>query len=172
MVRVVFEEDLRLLEQVCRETWLPLYRSVYLRVQNREEAEDITQETYARYLAHTGFREIEDPLAYLKAVALNLFRDRWRQKRRRGEDLDFDALQLAAEGDMPDGVHQEMLVRQALDKLAPEQRRVIELRILEGRSVAEAARAMGRRPGAVRVLQYRALKKLAAILDEEEERHA
>lgn len=105
-------------------------------------------------------------------MAHNLIRDRWRRRHKRGTEVDFDALELAAGEDMQEAVHREMLLRQALDRLTPEQRRGIELRNLMGRTVADTAREMGQRPGAVRVLQYRALKRLAAILEQEEERHA
>lgn len=36
------------IEKICLDTWEPLYRFIYYKVQNREEAEDITQETYIR----------------------------------------------------------------------------------------------------------------------------
>ena len=37
--------DHKSIEQICLTTWEPLYRFIYYKVQNREEAEDITQET-------------------------------------------------------------------------------------------------------------------------------
>ncbi|WP_243120828.1 hypothetical protein [Pelotomaculum sp. FP] len=42
------EGDFRSIEQICLATWEPLYRFIYFKVQNREEAEDITQETYVK----------------------------------------------------------------------------------------------------------------------------
>lgn len=39
------EGDLKSIEEICSETWKPLYRFIYWRVQNREEAEEIVQET-------------------------------------------------------------------------------------------------------------------------------
>ncbi len=35
-------------EQLAREIWPRLYRYIYYRVQNREEAEELTQETFKR----------------------------------------------------------------------------------------------------------------------------
>jgi len=43
---------------------------------------------------------------------------------------------------------------------------VIELRIIKGFSVAETAKMMQKSDGAIRVLQYRALKTLAKRLEE------
>ncbi len=37
------EGNLKSVEDICEQTWESLYRYVYYKVQNREEAEDITQ---------------------------------------------------------------------------------------------------------------------------------
>jgi RNA polymerase sigma-70 factor (ECF subfamily) len=55
----------------------------------------------------------------------------------------------------------------ALDRLAPDQRQVLRLRILEGRSSAEVAAITHRSPAAVRQLQVRALAALRAALDDQ-----
>ena len=57
---------------------------------------------------------------------------------------------------------EEILI--ALKRLTEPQRRVIELRFLEGFDFASVARILGRNVGAVKSLQYRALKALRYIL--------
>ncbi|NLM84500.1 MAG: RNA polymerase sigma factor [Clostridiales bacterium] len=168
------EEGLKFAAEVCRQTWEPLYRYVYHKVQNREEAEDITQETYIRSLAYPKFREIgrAEYLAFFKAVAANLVKDRWRRNKKRGIQVGFDAAaNLAFTEDPAEAVGERMLVEQALKTLSAEQRKVVELRIIRGYSVSETARMMGLKAGHVRVLQYRALKNLAVILSKEETSH-
>jgi RNA polymerase sigma-70 factor (ECF subfamily) len=49
-------------------------------------------------------------------------------------------------------------------QLSHEQRTVIELRIIQGYSVAETARFMNLKEEAIRVMQHRALRKLAELL--------
>lgn len=44
------EGDRKAIEKLCLATWESLYRFIYYKVQNREEAEDITQETYVKTL--------------------------------------------------------------------------------------------------------------------------
>ena len=51
--------------------------------------------------------------------------------------------------------------------LPPDQGEVILLRVLAGLDVAEVAEMLGKKPGAVRVLQYRALRRLAEQLARE-----
>jgi RNA polymerase sigma-70 factor (ECF subfamily) len=52
-------------------------------------------------------------------------------------------------------------VRAAIDGLPPDQRSVMLLRIIGDLTVEEIARAVGKRPGAVKALQRRALLRLA-----------
>ncbi len=58
-----------------------------------------------------------------------------------------------------------IILADALAELATDYREVVVLRTLEGRDWAEVARAMGRSPGAVRLLWARALKKLRPLIE-------
>lgn len=165
------EDDNKTIEALCIKTWEPLYRFVYFRVQNREEAEDITQETYLKAICY--LRNIRSPitsdLAFLKTVSLNILRDRWRRKKRQGICLNIDDIKIqetAAEDSAITNEQREIIIN-ALDMLSEDQRLVIELRIVEGYTVADTSRIMKRSPGAVRILQYRALQALNKILEKE-----
>ena len=70
------------MEEICTATWKELYRFVYYRVQNREEAQDITQETYVRAISYLEKNRdaVLDYRNYLKAIAMNIIRDQWRRK--------------------------------------------------------------------------------------------
>lgn len=164
------EGDLKSIEGICRETWEPLYRYIYYRVQNREEAEDITQETYAKSFSNNRFFNIESHkyIAFLKTVAMNIIRDRWRQNKSRGTNINIDAIDpiQASTDDISDITNQNLFIKYALEKLNEEQQKVIELRILKGYSVAETAKIMDKKEGNIRVLQYRALKNLADIMND------
>ena len=52
----------------------------------------------------------------------------------------------------------------AVKQLNPEQQECIVLRFLQGFSVAETALAMGKNEGAIKALQYRAVRALARLL--------
>ena len=55
-------------------------------------------------------------------------------------------------------------LRGVLDQLSPEQRDVLVLRVVADLPVDEVARLMGKQPGAVRALQFRALNTLRRVL--------
>ena len=168
------EGDFDAIEKICLDTWEPLYRFIYYKVQNREEAEDITQETYVKTLKyfHKDIFPQENFLGFLKTVSLNVIRDRWRQKQRRGVSVNLQEInpQEVASDDKQSDIAQRLVLKNALAKLSEEQRIIIDLRIIRGYSVAETAKLVGKTESAVRTAQYRALKTLAQILDDSTER--
>ncbi|MEY8355505.1 sigma factor [Lachnospiraceae bacterium 54-53] len=83
-----------IIEKLCADTWRELYGFIYYRVQNREEAEDITQETYAKAISylHRNDVDILECRSYLKTIAMNIIRDQWRAKKRRGSSVNIEEL--------------------------------------------------------------------------------
>lgn len=157
-------------EEICRSTWKELYRYIYYRVQNREEAEDITQETYARifhYLKNNGTLVL-DYKSYLRTVAMNIIRDQWRRNKGRGQSVNLEEVDpvFLSAGDFTGEVEDRTVIEKAIRKLSKDQQTVIRLRILEGLSAQETASRMSRREGTIRVLQYRAIKALTKLLED------
>jgi RNA polymerase sigma-70 factor (ECF subfamily) len=160
--------DAKAIEEICSSTWEPLYRFIYFKVQNRQEAEEITQETYVKALTHfkKNSINIDKYIGYLKIISLNVLRDKWRKSKRQGNVIDIEAInpEEAAVEDDTEASAQRELIQSALNALNEEQRTVVELRIIKGYSAAETAKIMNKKEGTVRVLQYRALKTLAETL--------
>ncbi len=165
LVRRAQAGDVAALEQLCRREWRPIYALVYASTRNAHDAEDLTQEVFLRALrAFDRYEQRGVPFrAYLATVARNLVKNRWRRKVPVYVDLD-DAPQLTA---IEDGPEEIALLGLDLGKLADafstlpgDYQRVLQLRVLEGRSSAEVAEHMQRSPAAVRVLQHRALVAL------------
>ncbi len=158
------------LERICADTWKELYRFIYYKVQNREEAEDITQETYAKAISYLNKNDvmIHEYNNYLKTISMNIIRDRWRTRKRRGADMkleDVDPEDISSE-DFSDSLSNKVEMEEAMRQLTAEQQAVLDLRIIKGYSAAETARLMKKREGTIRVIQYRAVKALAKLLEE------
>ena len=156
------------IEAICAQTWKELYRFIYNKVQNREEAQDITQETYAKAIAYLEKNKdhISNYGSYLRMIAINIIRDQWRRKKRWGISINIEEVnpEHLKEEDFTDTVNSQSVIESALKQLTLEQQEVITLRIIKGYSVAETASIMGRKEGTIRVMQYRALQKLAVHL--------
>lgn len=146
-----------------------MYRSFARYTKDPFEAEDLTQEVFLRALrALPQFTDTGVPYtAYLLRIAANLARDRWRAAPARAVPVG-NLPEEPALGPGPDGLAVESDRRttllRALDQLAPAQRAVLRLRILEGRSSAEVAALTDRSAAAVRQLQVRALAALRTAL--------
>lgn len=158
-----------IIERLCTDTWKELYCFIYYKVQNREEAQDITQETYARAISYLMQNDVEvfENRNYLKAISMNIIRDRWRAKKRKGNTLNLEDInpeEFAIE-DFTDSVNDRAEIEKAIKQLTEEQQTVITLRIIRGYSVSVTARLMHKKEGTIRVIQYRALKELAKIID-------
>jgi RNA polymerase sigma-70 factor (ECF subfamily) len=132
-----------------------IYAYVARRVRDRAEAEDVTAEVFHRALA--GLPKFEwrgVPFsAWLFRIASHELADRRR------------AASRISEADPPESASNAELERQIalfelVGQLADDQRRVIELRFGEGRSIQETAAAIGKTEGAVKQLQRRALANL------------
>lgn len=150
------------LEAMVRREWPRLHRIVQAEVGNRADADDLTQEAFARVLPRLGTLAGEGPLrAYLDQVARNLVRDRWRRNRfvdhrevqdRPSTEPGPEVLALAS----LDG----RALQAALGRLPDDYRRVLHLRLFEGRSSPEVALMLDRNAAAVRQLLHRALVRL------------
>ncbi len=164
--------DRRALEELCHREWRPVYALFYAAVQDRAEAQDLTQEVFLRALGALGhFREGETPFrAFLKVIARNLLRDRWRGRRPDPVDL---ALVQELPSDNPDLADALVVEAErahllsALGTLPDDYQAVVRLRLLEGYSGAETAIIIGRSPSAARQLLHRALGALRAALQQE-----
>lgn len=159
------------LEEICRREWRPIYDLVYRTVQNRDEAQDLTQDVFLRALRSLDhFHATGHPFhAWLVTIALNLLRDRWRRMR------PSTALDSLPELRDPEPGPEQLAVQhwdkdtieRAMALLPEDYQSVIRLRIVEARSSKEVAELMGRNADAVRQLQRRALLSLRASLREE-----
>ena len=158
------------LNELIQTLWPEVYRFVYYKVQNKEEAEELTQDTFRRVLPKLQNKKVEQEKirAYVFQAARNLLKDQWRRRARNPKMVNIEEVQ---EGAMRDGSQErdredKIVIEEAMTRLSEDYRLVISLRIVEGYSVKEAALKMGRSPGAVRSLQYRAVQSLKEVLEE------
>lgn len=149
-----------------------LVRMLFRRTGDRDRAEDLAQEVFARALATPP----DNPRPWLFAVALNLVRDDGRRSVRQNRRLQL----LKAEGPVsalpPDQVldHAEQVaaVRAALDDLAPRDRDALLLKA-EGFNYEEIAATLGLAKGAIGTTLARARRRLVeAYRAREKDRHA
>lgn len=147
-----------------------IYRFIYSKVGNREEAEDLTSQVFVKALRGLDAgRDAQSMQSWLFQVARTTIADHWRQfYRLRADSLD-DLLatgwEAPAQAEQPDEPPDERAQR-LLDQLPERYREVLTYRFLLNYSIKETAEKMRLTEANVKVLQFRALRK-AAQLDEE-----
>jgi len=144
---------------------------VYKRVADYATAEDIAAETFARAMRRAAtFGEIRGAgmIGWLITIARNIIADLYKSSRHRmefpcGEMLDSDVITGGPEDDVL-GRIQDAALREAIARLTPDQRACIEHRFLADLSVAATAQALGKNEGAIKTLQYRAVRTLGRLI--------
>jgi RNA polymerase sigma-70 factor, ECF subfamily len=140
-----------------------VYSFVARRVGDRHAAEDLTSEVFLRALAAIrAFEWRGVPFsAWLIRIASNAVKDRWKSEAN-AKLVTADEEPIAPTSPLfDDGLRLYALV----EKLPSDQKRVIVLRFSEEKSIRDIAGELGRTEGAVKQLQFRALKNLRQWLD-------
>jgi RNA polymerase sigma-70 factor (ECF subfamily) len=149
-----------------------IFRYVRARVRGHHLAEDITADVFTKALdrIHAFTWQGRDFGAWLVIIARNRILDHLKSARYRLELSTGDTLPdrpTPAESNPEAAVlaylsNLDLLT--ALGKISREQRDCLTLRFLRDLSVSETARAMGKSVGAIKALQYRAVRSLARLL--------
>lgn len=172
------EDEVRDLVERARQrdadAWEALYRHAYARLlayarrrlPGREQADDAVSETMARALDRIeGFSWRGAGLdAWLYGICRNVILEMGRADARTG-------LTLAPEHDLDDGpldvvlINEErQAVRQAFTRLSREDQEVLEMRVVGQLDAEAVGDVLGKRAGAVRMAQSRALTRLRNLL--------
>lgn len=146
-----------------------IFRYVWLRVGDRQLAEDLTGDVFLRMLdALPSYRSIGLPFrAWLYRIAHNLLVDHFRRSKRRASTPIEAAEDRPNEVDTASSAERKLLVERvnhALAALDAPQREVMALRFVNGLSLQETAQAMGKSEAAVKSLQHRGLVTLRQSL--------
>lgn len=146
-----------------------IYRYISLRVPTQEQAEDLTEDVFLRAWQHLARYRPERPfLHWLYRIAHNRLVDEHRSKAQK--NISLDALAESGHDPHEDNppplariIAQEdvLQLRQALTVLSPDEQTLLTLRFTEGMAYKEIAAILNKSEGACRVMQHRALKKLA-----------
>jgi RNA polymerase sigma-70 factor (ECF subfamily) len=151
---------------------VPIYRFLYSRLGNQEEAEDLTSEVFLKAVRQLEpSRDDASVQAWLYQVARTTLADYWRRRNRAPEaPLGYLDLPEASGGAPAPDQAATQLALWLLDQLPERYREVLTLRFLKGYSIKETAHEMGITENHAKVLQFRAVQKAAALGHEHVER--
>ena len=144
-----------------------VYAFVARRVYVRADAEDLTAEVFQQALAKLGQFEWRGVpfTAWLYRIASNAIADRWRRAAREKESPIADDPMDVSGGVNPEEIERRARIFRFVAELPNDQRRVVEMRFAEEKSIREIARELRRTNGSIKQLQFRALTRLRAELN-------
>lgn len=134
-----------------------IYRYCYYRLRDREQAEDVTQETFLRWFASDTYRDKNQLLHYLYTVAGHLCADEFRRPAHQPIPEELPR--------QPEDPLLSIALRAELDKLAPDDRELVLLRCVNGEPMAVLSKLYGQSRFALRRRLNRILKTLRDALE-------
>jgi len=159
----------RAFEEVYSTYYTPLYRYIFMRIKDKQEAEDMTQTTFMKIwnsipswkTNHTS------PLAFFFTVARNTMIDYFRKSSHKEIVSDEIISKYSEENGILDkesaSKDLQSELTQAIKELSDEQQEVITLFYTNDLTYKEIAGITGKREDAIRQIHFRAIKKLRTI---------
>ncbi len=149
-----------------------IYRFVYIKVNSKEMAEDLTAETFTKAwkafeVSHRNGDPIRDPRSFCYRTARNLVIDYYRTKKDRSVSLDSVQLmdKSASIGDKAIINSDMEMVMKGISNLKDDYQDVIIWRYLDEMSISEIAEVLDRSEEATRVMIHRAVSSLRKTLE-------
>lgn len=148
-----------------------VYRYAYYRVGDETVCEDLSSETFIRLLeaVHAGRGPKSSLRGWLMGTISNVVNDYYRQVYNKSNEPLQNG--LMAQNSDPVSLSEERsrqeILRLGIKELTPEQQHVLALRFGSGCSLAETADVMGKKPNAIKQLQFRAIAALRKYIEGE-----
>ncbi len=151
-------------EDVFQEHYEAMVRSLAFACGDREVAADCVQDAFVRaYVRWRRIARYDDPVAWIRRVALNRIRDHFRKAERGSRAVDRLAAEPRPVVDAPDD--REVPVRELLARLPQQQRIAAALFYMEQLPVREVAKSMGLSEGAVKYHLHAARRALRRAVE-------
>jgi RNA polymerase sigma-70 factor (ECF subfamily) len=146
-------------------------RYIQFKVGDIQTVEDLSGEVFVRILEglKRGQSWQDSPQGWVMGIARHVVADFYRKRERVAEVQLSESLPSSKEADPSQQAiinERKSRLREAIEQLNEEQREVILLRFMEGLNIEGVAKAINKTPGAVKALQYRAVRVLAELMQD------
>ncbi|MFA7171540.1 MAG: RNA polymerase sigma factor [Candidatus Paceibacterota bacterium] len=148
-----------------------IFRFIFLKIGNKENAEDLTSETFMRFWSYIRKEKINkesaEPILY--KIARNLIIDFYRKKEIITMEIDeaiVNQVSVQQKAFIDKMINREEIkeMMSSLREIRDEYQEIIILRFVEELKIEEIAEITGKTKGSVRVLSHRALKSLEKVM--------
>jgi len=162
------QHDQMALTQLYEENFDKIYRYIVLKIGEKTEAEDMTQQVFLNAFKNISSYKYKGlPFSsWLYRIAHNQIVDYFRKKSKRGT-VPLDESLVVGDSDPRQEAERSLDVAdlaRATKRLTKAQQEVISLRFAGEFSIAQVARIMGKSEGAIKALQHSAIVSLRRVL--------
>ncbi len=169
LIKKIVSGDEKAFREFYKMFFHKIYKYAYRKLQNREQAEDITSETFFKIFKHLDTYESrmnEGLDIWVYSIERNTIRDLLR-KNAGVEILPLEEkwgnVLLPIIDDpyiMIERKEIEEIINEELQKIPKQYREIIDLRFFKKKRIREIAATLGKNEGAIKIMQFRALSAL------------
>lgn len=168
LVKKIKKGDKEAFEEIYNLFAERIFRYIYLKIGNKEEAEDLTQQVFIKvWEAIDNFQFRKNPFSsWIYRIAHNLVVDFYRKQKDLLSLNDDIKVEIIDSLNLEERLYYKEELRKILkiiNQLPTTQRDILILRFIDDLSYREIAKIMKKSPLSLRVLQHRALKKLKEL---------
>lgn len=142
-----------------------IYRYLLVHVRDQDLAEDLTSDTFVKAWKRLETFDFKQPRPWLYTIARNTMHDHWRKKHPEPIEDEEHVSDAEPVEVVLDKQFSAEAVKAAVSTLPAEMRSIVTMRFTLGYSAKKTAESLGISEGNVRVMQYRALKRLKGLLE-------
>lgn len=151
---------------------LKLYRMAYLLTSNKQQAEDLVQETYLKlWIKRKEINATEGYESYAIITLRNIFKDQYRRKRILFSEKDVSESTIGESvpnAQIDDEIDKYELVLTCIEQLKEPDRSIMKMKDIECMNYNKIAEKTGMTETNLRSILCRARKKIRAILKEKQ----
>lgn len=143
-----------------------IFRYLLVHVRDVQVAEDLTSDTFTKAWKNIKKYDFKHPRGWLYTIARNTLTDYWRKRKTvpLDEEIELVDEEAPSHDDLLDKEIELKKVAEIMHKLPTDMKSVVVLRFMQGYSARKTAEALGMSESNVRVVQFRALKRMRGQL--------
>lgn len=176
LIRLIQKGQKEYLNEIAGKYYDDIYYFCCYQTGNREDAYDLTQETFLRFIRYVDRYQYRNLKGYLLTIAMNLCRSYFHESERTRSKREYDACSRSAadkeyvlgSDEAVECMERSKILADALLTLPDMQREAVILHHLYGYKNREIARMTGASYAAVKSRIKQGLEKLKNLLDKED----
>ncbi len=168
LMQKVCSGNQEVLSDLIERYYADIFRFCLYMVQSEDDAYDITQETFLKFIKYSSAYRQHNLKGYLLTIARNLCFNHFRTQKERSYSYEWETIEkIPIQNDRIQNTENIMYLQKLLSELSPENREVVILRIYEELKFKDIAKMMGCSVSTVKSRFRLGIQHLKKIMEDE-----